>query len=156
MTNNPDASSHNFPVERNFLSRQHRFYVPELLTGLSNPRDMPQDERGIIAHYYMGMNTNASAGKVHWFINHYDAETNISYGFACLGEPLDAEFGDIPMDWLEDWTVSQDVYIHGEPTAVKMIVRRDLDWTPTMFGELRQLPEYDWVNKSLAVSPQKY
>lgn len=140
----------NFPAEINFLVRQHAFYDESLLSGLT-PWEIPESERGIIAHYYMGQRANE--GQIHWFITYYDAASNVAYGFACLSDPQEAEWGEIPMEWLEQNIEVGGVFVGGETMSIPFVVKRDLDWEPVVFHELRQDPRFKWINESHNIRP---
>ena len=142
------APASQFPAETNFLVRQHAFYDDSLLTGLT-PWDVDESERGIVAHYYMGQ--SASAGQIHWFITYYDVDSNVAYGFACLNDPEEAEWGEIPMEWLEQNIEVGNILVGGEPVSIPFVVKRDLEWEPVVFHELRQDPRFRWINESLNI-----
>ncbi len=124
-----------------------RFYDDELLRGLSESWNIAEPERNIIAHYSVGNDYD-------WLISYYDAEQNIAYGFVRLaGDNRNAEFGEIDMGWLERLTITQPVFIHGQRVELALPVERDDQWEICVFGELRRMPEFDWVNESMEISP---
>ena len=123
-----------------------RFYDDELLRGQSEPWNIDESERMVIAHYSVGSNYD-------WLICYYDAEQNIAYGFVRLGDNRNAEFGEIDMSWLERLTITQPVFIHGRRVELALPVERDDQWEECVFGELRREPEFDWVNESMEISP---
>lgn len=99
--------------------RGHDFYPP-------NPTTVPvlyatdgQDfaEKMIYLHYFVG--------GCDWWIAEYDPATGEGFGYACLGDPQCAEWGYIDLPELEALRVQG-----------RLVVERDLHWTPCRFGDL--------------------
>ena len=124
------------------------FYDDELLRGLSEPWNIAESERNIIARY-------TTDGDSDWLISYYDPEQNIAYGFVRLaGDNRNSEWGEIDMEWLEGMSVTRPVFIHGQSVPLKIpVVERDDRWEPCVFAELRRDPTFAWINESNEVQP---
>lgn len=77
---------------------------------------IPCQDKIIHLHFFIG--------GCHWYIAEYEPKHRIFFGFANLGDPQNAEWGDIPFDELAD------INIRG------FQVDRDLDWQPRRFGDI--------------------
>ena len=77
------------PLERHRTVRGHDFYPPaEVLAripGLYRTEPVPTGEKTIWLHYF--------AGPCDWWIAEYDPASGDACGYACLGDPGNAEWG---------------------------------------------------------------
>jgi len=63
-----------------------------------------------------------------WYIVELDEDRRYAYGYVNLGDPQNAEWGDIDLSELRQLLVPR-------PEGDAVVVRRDLDWTPIPFAE---------------------
>lgn len=82
--------------------------------------EVPTSEKLMVVHYVVGA--------CDWWICEYDPETGTAFGYACLGDPINAEWGYIALTALEQIQLGPD---RG------LIVQRDLSWQPTPFRHIR-------------------
>ncbi|GAA4259845.1 hypothetical protein [Dactylosporangium darangshiense] len=67
-------------------------------------------------------------GACDWWICKYDPQTGEAYGYTCVGDPFNAEWGYIPLTELEQ--------MQAGPEGL-LIVWRDLSWEPVPFSQVR-------------------
>lgn len=77
---------------------------------------IPLEDKLIHMHFFIGA--------CDWYIAEYDPEYRVFFGFANLGDPQNAEWGDIPLDELTE------INIRG------VEIDRDLYWKPKKFDEI--------------------
>lgn len=108
-------------TEVNRARRGHGFYPPKSQMGTiptyDELADTPLNELMVFAHYFVGGND--------WWIVSIDND-GIAYGYACLNDPMCAEWGSSYLPELEALRAKP----HGS------VVERDCYWTPTRVGEL--------------------
>ena len=97
--------------------RLHGFYpYPQALAEIP-PRygieDVPLGEKVLHVHYF--------TGGCDWWIAEYDSATGRAFGYACLGQPEDAEWGYVDLHELATVRTAG---------GWGPLVERDLDWTP--------------------------
>ncbi|MDQ1675044.1 MAG: hypothetical protein QOC93_188 [Actinomycetota bacterium] len=113
MTDQPTTR----PADTQRDRRGHDFYPPDsqaaAIPGLYGTEGTPAGEKVLHAHYF--------AAACDWWIAEYDPATGTVFGYACLGDPQNAEWGYLHLPGLEQVNVG-----HG-----LLIVERDLHWTPT-------------------------
>jgi hypothetical protein len=96
------------------IRRGHDFYpladarVPDIY----ETENQPCADKLLYLHYF--------AGGCDWWFAEYDPDTGNGFGYACLGDPENAEWGYVDLPELESVNVH-----HG-----LVIVERDLHWTP--------------------------
>ena len=76
------------PLERHRTVRGHHFYPPaEVLAripGLYGTEPVPTGDKTIWLHYF--------AGPCDWWVAEYDPASGDAFGYACLGDPDNAEW----------------------------------------------------------------
>jgi hypothetical protein len=77
-------------------------------------------EKQIMLHYF--------CGPADWWVVEADWRDNLAFGFVCLGNPQDAEWGYIDL-------VEIGLLVIGSP-PIHFRVDRDLYWTPKPFSEV--------------------
>ncbi len=96
--------------------RGHRFYPTASeargIPGLYETEHVPAEDKTLHVHYF--------AGGSDWWIAEYDPETGTAFGYACLGDPQDAEWGYVDLPELEAVSVRSGL----------VVVERDLHWQP--------------------------
>lgn len=131
------------------LNHKVPFYDDELLRGEPAPWTIDESERNIIAHYF-------SYGEgFQWFISYYEPGHNLAYGFVRKdGDSENSSWHEIEMGVLEGLSVTQPVFVHGSRVELTIpVVERDREWQMRTFKEVRQMPEYSWINESTRVQP---
>jgi hypothetical protein len=112
MTHQPTTR----PAQTQRDRRGHDFYPDDqqaaAIPPLYGTEDTPTGDKVLHLHYVA-----AACG---WWIAEYDPATGTAFGYACLGDPQNAEWGHLDLPELEQVSVR-----HGF-----LIVERDLDWTP--------------------------
>jgi hypothetical protein len=112
MTDQPTTR----PADTQRDRRGHDFYPPTTVTAAIPPlygtENVPVGDKVLHLHYF--------AAACDWWIAEYDPATGTAFGYACLGDPQNAEWGYVSLPELEQVNVH-----HG-----LLIVERDLDWTP--------------------------
>lgn len=88
------------------------------LPAYRSTENIPFEDKIIHLHLYIGA--------CHWYIAEYQPEHRIFFGFANLGDPQNAEWGDIPLDELDE------IDIKG------VQVERDLHWKPARFRDIEE------------------
>lgn len=101
--------------------RGHRFYpnTDEQWPALYSTEDTPAAQKTIVAHYFVGA--------CDWWIAEYEPASGVAFGYACLGDPQNAEWGYVPLQELEAVAVQGGL----------LVVERDLHWTPQVFGAVQ-------------------
>jgi len=79
---------------------------------------VPMPEKIAVAHYFVG--------GCDWWIAEWDPKTGEAFGFICLGDPANAEWGYIPLTELETINVGGGL----------AIVERDCWWSPVPFARI--------------------
>ena len=126
-TSTPDHT----PVEKHRRERGHAFYPPAdqlaQVPGLYGTEPVPTAEKVLHLHYF--------TGGCDWWIAEYDPASGDAFGYACLGDPDNAEWGYSNLADLE--ALYSPGGIHRDPTGAgpvqispRLLVERDLDWTP--------------------------
>lgn len=77
------------PVERHRTVRGHDFYPPAdklaAIPRLYGTEPVPTSDKTIWLHYF--------AGPCDWWVAEYDPASGDAFGYACLGDPGNAEWG---------------------------------------------------------------
>lgn len=108
----------------------------------------PLDGKLIHLHYFIG--------SADWWVAELDPATGEAFGYACLGDPMGAEWGYVSL--VELAGLEADVPVHARvrsadpahPThlaeigRLASVVERDLDWTPTPFGQVSAAMATRW------------
>lgn len=99
--------------------RGHRFYPApaEALPRLYETEHLSIGDKIVRAHYFVG--------GCDWWLTEYDPDSHIAFGYACLGDPAFAEWGNVSLLELEQ------VRVHN-----LFVVERDLLWAPTRVADL--------------------
>lgn len=99
--------------------RGHRFFpVPtDGIPPMYSTEKIGSHDKTVVAHYFVGA--------CDWWIVEYDEATAEAFGFACIGDRLNAEWGYIPLVELEAINLKNGLYV----------VERDLHWTPRPFRD---------------------
>jgi hypothetical protein len=104
------------PADTQRERRGHDFYPDAeqaaTIPPLYGTEDVPAAEKVLHLHYF--------AAACDWWIAEYDPATGEAFGYACLGDPQNAEWGYLHLPELEQVNVHDGL----------LIVERDLDWTP--------------------------
>ena len=97
--------------------RGHDFFPPteELaqIPALYATDGLPMTEKQVMLHYY-------AAGS-DWWVCELDPRTGTAFGYVCLGDPYNAEWGYFELNELCSTLI---------PTSPPLIVERDLNWSP--------------------------
>ncbi len=116
------------PVERHRTVRGHDFYPPaEVLAripGLYGTEPVPTGAKTIWLHYF--------AGPCDWWVAEYDPASGDAFGYACLGDPDNAEWATPTSPTSKPCTPRRH---HLRPAGTvrplpRLLVERDLDWPP--------------------------
>ena len=109
--------------------RGHDFYPPaEVLAGipaLYSTENVPPADKVIHLHYFVR--------SCDWWLAEYDPPARLGWGYACLGDPDCAEWGNVSLPELE--SLYQEGHLElderGRPVRFfpTLIVERDLFWT---------------------------
>lgn len=109
--------------------RGHPFFPPaaelRAVPRLYSTERTPLADKVIHLHYF--------AGSCDWWLAEIDREELIAFGFACLGDPANAEWGNVSLAELALLYVAPEM--HHTPTGTfviqpGLVVERDLHWTP--------------------------
>jgi hypothetical protein len=104
------------PAETQRKWRGHDFYPDaghaDAIPPLYGTEDTPAGEKVLHLHYV--------AAACDWWIAEYDPATGTAFGYACLGDPQNAEWGYLDLPELEQVTAASGL----------LIAERDLHWTP--------------------------
>ncbi|MEN3308876.1 MAG: hypothetical protein V7603_5078 [Micromonosporaceae bacterium] len=118
------------------VRRGHPFYPPAAVVAtvprLYATEHQADGEKVLHLHYF--------AGGSDWWVAEYDPATGDAYGYACLGDPDNAEWGNFNLVDLE------------RVTAGVLVIERDRHWTPVPAGESR-LPGHRAPSPSRAPQP---
>jgi hypothetical protein len=121
--------------------RGHAFYPPEAewneVPKLYATEDVLTENKIVHLHYFVG--------GADWWIVEVEHDTRVAFGFACLGDPANAEWGYVALDELAalhksmTWEWAHEPP-NDEPTETvvvpTLIVERDLYWTKRPAGEV--------------------
>lgn len=103
--------------------RGQEFYAVEMMDPAykeaEDVRTLP-----VLGHYF--------GGSCDWLVMGMDAE-GIAYGFACLGDPLDAEYGAFSLPEIE--SINRGL----------LIFERDEHWETTTIAELKETPRWSEI-----------
>lgn len=81
-------------------------------------------DKVVYAHFFVGC--------CNWWLVELDQEDNrLSFGYVCLGDPQLAEWGYFDLGELAEVMVQH-------PAGLRLVVERDLHWTPTRFAEIKE------------------
>ncbi|MGW9550642.1 hypothetical protein ACWG8W_06255 [Citricoccus zhacaiensis] len=108
-------------IAQHTTRRGQSFYSVEML----DPTYMEAEdvrELPVLGHYF--------GGSCDWLVVGMDNQ-GVGYGYACLGDPMDAEFGSFSLVEIE--SINKGL----------LIFERDEHWTPRTFAELKQ--EQRWA-----------
>jgi hypothetical protein len=101
--------------------RGHDFYPPQAelaaLPPLYATEATPLGDKRIGLHYF--------AGSCDWWVIELDQESMLAFGYACLGDPVCAEFGYIDLSELCGLRLR----------SAYSVIERDLHWTPRTVAE---------------------
>ncbi len=102
--------------------RGHAFFPrpEEGLPKLYSTDKTPLEDKLIVAHYFVG--------SCDWWVTEYDPENEVVFGYACLGDPQNAEWGYASLIEMESIAVG--------PGGL-FIVERDLHWQPVPFRQVQ-------------------
>lgn len=105
-------------TETQRLRRGHDFYPPADATvpRLYETEGQPFAEKVLHLHYF--------AGGCDWWLAEYDPSEGLGFGYACLGDPDNAEWGYVSLPELEGVNLHDGL----------VIVERDLHWSPSVAG----------------------
>ena len=78
-------------------------------------QEVPPEDKMVVGHFFIG--------GCDWWVTEFDGE-DLFYGFACLGDPLNAEWGYTSLDELAK------INVRG------IEVDRNLYWSPKRFAEM--------------------
>jgi len=96
------------------------------IPGLYGTEPVPTGDKTIWLHYF--------AGPCDWWVAEYDPASGDAFGYACLGDPGNAEWGYTNLADLEALHSPGGVAPGHTPGTVRLLprllVERDLDWTP--------------------------
>ncbi len=94
------------------------------IPGLYGTEPVPTGDKTIWLHYF--------AGPCDWWVAEYDPASGDAFGYACLGDPDNAEWGYTNLADLEALHSPGGVTPGRPPGTVlpRLLVERDLDWTP--------------------------
>lgn len=115
------------PFETQYASRGHRFLpdIEELvqIPKLYETEDVAMEDKIVHLHYV------SPGGE--WWIVERDRITNLGFGYACLNDPQNAEWGYVDLTELEALTITVALATPtGRPWPVDVVVDRDREWTP--------------------------
>lgn len=104
--------------------RGHDFYPDNLDTfpPLYSTEDMTVSDKTVLAHFF--------GPSQDWWLVEYDPTQNIAFGFACLGDVSNAEWGYFSLMELEFATYPQDAAMAGVQGRVMLPFERDLEFHP--------------------------
>lgn len=101
--------------------RGHPFYPPadfaDGIPVLGSGLEIDNRDRIVWLHYFLGA--------CDWWIVEYERHSGIAYGYVNLGDPHNAEWGDIDLPEIEEVSVG----------PLRAVVERDLHWTPRRAGD---------------------
>ena len=82
-------------VETNRRIRGHKFVPSESRKwpSIEEARRQSVDSVRIHAHYFVGA--------ADWYVAGYDPQTHTAFGYACIGDPMNAEWGEFSLAELE-------------------------------------------------------
>jgi hypothetical protein len=123
--------------------RGHAFAPPgQVLMGIPRlyaTEDTPADDKTIWLHYF--------AGACNWYVAELSEAGDIAFGYANLGDPVNAEWGYIHLPELAELHLGGDVHevrVMGDDEPVRLLVRppvvveRDLYWTARPWREVNR------------------
>ena len=90
--------------------------MPHQIPNLYETENIPAEEKIIYQHWHI------PAINFHWFIAELDPVRRIAFGYAYLNDPINAEWGYISIDELEE---------NG--------VMLDREWVPRRFKEIKRM-----------------
>ena len=90
---------------------------------------VPFAKKTIWLHYFVGA--------CDWYIAELGEDRRIAFGWACLGDPSNAEWGYVDLVELSKVVVDS-------PHRFSVAVERDLHWTPTVFAEVMRTVKKRW------------
>ncbi|MFL0358596.1 DUF2958 domain-containing protein [Curtobacterium flaccumfaciens] len=112
-------------LEKNRQLRGHDFLpanAGEVFPHLYATEDTSAAEKVLHAHFFIG--------GMDWYLAEFSADEAVAFGWVCLGDERDAEWGYFSLDELED-------------ISTPFVVERDLQWVPGKASEC--LPERAWA-----------
>lgn len=112
-------------IEVNRILRGHVFFGSELAStpSLYETEDIDTHQKVITAHFFFSAGSN-------WYVSEFDPKTGEIFGYCVLnGDMVNAEWGYASLFELESIVTN----VNGLP----VVIERDLDWTPTRFGDIR-------------------
>jgi hypothetical protein len=89
---------------------------------------VPLDQKVVRAHWF--------AGPCDWYAFEVDPTELLAFGWVNLGDHQNAEMGYFDLKDLGTLLVRQRFHIGETIKTIGLPVERDLDWTPTRFGNL--------------------
>lgn len=95
--------------------------VLDAIPDLYGTEPIPLVDKTLHLHYFVGA--------CDWYIAELDVDLRTAFGFVNLGDPNNAEWGDINLHELRSAAVTH-------PSGLVLYVERDLLWTPTKAGEV--------------------
>ena len=106
--------------------RGHRFYPSAAearkIPALDGPINwVNRREQTIHVHYFVG--------GCDWWVTNYDPATGMAFGYACLGDPDNAEWGDFYLPELEEVSVRVNIRWTTGSGTLGIPVERDCYWT---------------------------
>ncbi len=108
--------------------RGHDFYPDAgtlaLVPKLYETETTPTRNKVIYLHYFVG--------GCDWWLVEYDPAEALGFGYVCLGDPVCAEWGLVPLDELEAVRVP----LRGAFDGLSVVVERDLHWRPVAVQEV--------------------
>ena len=93
--------------------------------------NVPTPDKIIKGHLFVGA--------CDWYIVEYDAETDVAFGFAHLGDDTCAEWGYISIAELRKSTVPCNIYLNGQVIAFRQPVEWDRYWNPKKANQIDKI-----------------
>jgi len=83
-----------------------------------------------------------------WYLIEYDPEEQLFFGFCCLNDPQDAEWGYVDFEELRAIKVPLKMYIEGEVVIVGQVeLECDRHWQPKKFQEIDKVRTFGWLKE---------
>lgn len=118
------TAGNTLPIEVNRKTRGHDFYAGTLMDApelevLSNP-DLKLAELPIYAHFF--------GPSQDWYVAAWDRDSRIAWGFVCLGDPQDAEWGSFYLSEVEKVKIPFRLGVGPGVLRLYSVVEREVHW----------------------------